>query len=228
MKRAEELLNSYKDSEALKLYEQVIVASPDNFEALCKASILHSRIGDRFSDETRKLEHFNKAAAYAQSAYTLQPKNAESNYAMAVALGAKAMVSGPKERLRNIHQMKPYVDAALQADSHHAGAWHVLGRWYFKMANLNFAERAACKMIFGGVAEEATNQKAAEAIEKAVSYAPGNISYYYDLACVYKEMKNTTACIDTLHKALSLSLRTQDELELSRRCNMMLQEQQKI
>lgn len=227
MKRAEQLLSNYKESEALRLFEQVIEQAPENYEALCKASILHSRIGERYSDETRKMQHFSKAKDYATKAYELQPENAESNYAMAVALGARAMVLGPKDRLAGIHQMKSFMDAALADNNEHAGAWHILGRWYYKMANLNFAEKAASKMFFGGVCGDATNEKAAEAIEQAIVLEPDNIQYYYDLASIYKEMKHTTACISTLEKALTLKLETKEELELSRRCSVMLQQQQK-
>ncbi|MCX2739169.1 tetratricopeptide repeat protein [Pontibacter anaerobius] len=228
MKRAEQLLSNYKESEALLLFEQVITEAPENYEALCKASILHSRIGDRFSDESRKMEHFAKGKEYAMKAYELNPAGAESNYAMAVALGAKAMVSGPKERLQGIHQMKSFMDAALADNREHAGTWHLLGRWYFKMANLNFAEKAASKMLFGGVCGDATNGKAAEALEQAIAYEPNNISYYYDLACVYKEMKDSAACVNTLQKALTLTLQTKEELEISRRCSILLQQQQKM
>ncbi|AKD04843.1 hypothetical protein POKO110462_19280 [Pontibacter korlensis] len=228
MQRAEQLLSKYKDSEALLLFEQVISQTPDNLQALCKASVLHSRIGDRYADETRKLEHFSKAKEYAMRAYELNPGDAESNYAMAMALAMKAMMAGPRERLEGINQVKSFADAALVSNGEHAGAWHVLGRWYFKMANLNFAEKAASKVFFGGVCGEASNEKAAEAIAKAVAYAPNNIRYYYDLACVYKEMKNAAACISTLQRALTLTLETNEELELSRRCSIMLQEQQRM
>ncbi|WP_299759737.1 hypothetical protein [uncultured Pontibacter sp.] len=228
MKRAEQLLSDYKESEALLLFEEVIAKTPDNYEALCRASLLHSRIGERFSDETRKQAHFTKAKEFAAKAYELQPTDAQSNYVMAVSLGVNAMVLGPKERLTGIHQIKSFVDAALANNDQHAGAWHALGRWYFKMANLNFAEKAASKVFFGGVCGEATNEKAAEAIEHAIANEPDNIRYYYDLASVYKEMKNTTACVSILKKALTLTLDTKEELELSRRCSMMLQQQQKM
>ncbi|WP_276496104.1 tetratricopeptide repeat protein [Pontibacter litorisediminis] len=228
MKRAEQLLSNYKESEALRLFEQVLAESPDNYEALCKASLLHSRIGDRFMDETRKQEHFATAKELAKRAYELDPVDAEANFVMAVALGANAMISGPKERLQGIHQMKSFVDAALANNNHHAGAWYMLGRWHFKMANLNFAEKAATKMFFGGVCGEASNEMAAKAIEQAIVYEPNNIRYYYDLASIYKEMKNTAACISTLQKAQTLTLETKEELELSRRCSILLQQQQKL
>jgi regulator of microtubule dynamics protein 3 len=223
LKQAEQLLESYKDSEALVVYEQVLVRSEDNYTALCKASYLHCRIGDRYSDETKKLEHFAKARAYASKAYDLNPSDAESNYVMALSIGCQSMVSGPKERLTGIHEVKSFVDAALAANAQHAGAWHILGRWYFKMANLNFAEKAASKFLFGGVCDVATNRDAAEAIATAISLNPQNIQYYYDLALIYDEMKDKEACITTLKKTQTLAFETKEELVLSRRCKILLQ-----
>ena len=224
LQQANQLLNSYKDSEALLLYEKVLSVAPDNYEALCKASLLHCRIGERYSsDETTKLQHFVKAKQYALKAYDLDPADAESNYVMALSLNCEAMTSGPKDRLVGINEIKTFLDAALAANNQHAGAWHMMGRWYFKMANLNFAEKIASKMLFGGVCGEATNQVAADALEKAIMYEPDNIRYYYDLACIYDEMKAKEARNLVLEKAIVLTFETKDELELSRRCRIMLQ-----
>lgn len=228
LQHAEQLLGNYKDSEALRVYEQVLEVSSDNYIALCKASYLHCRIGDRYTDETKKLQHIAKARDYANRAYSLSPQDAESNYVMALSLGSQALLSGPKERLKSIHEVKSFVDAALAADANHAGAWHILGRWYFKMANLNFAEIAASRFLFGGVCGAATNKNAADAMEKAITCDPKNIRYYYDLALIYDEMKENEACIATLTKALTLTLATKEELELSRRCKIMLQEKKSI
>ncbi|GAB3196461.1 hypothetical protein GCM10027293_08970 [Pontibacter aydingkolensis] len=224
LQRAEQLLSSYKDSEALVVYEQVLEEAEDNYIALCKASYLHSRISERYTDETKKLQHVAKAREYANRAYAINPRDAESNYVMALSVGSQGLLSGPKERLSSIHEVKSFVDAALAADAKHAGAWHILGRWHFKMANLNFAEKAASKFLFGGVCSVSTNKDAADAIEKAIVYNPNNIRYYFDLALIYNEMKDTEACIATLTKALTLPLDTKEELELSRRCKIMLQE----
>jgi regulator of microtubule dynamics protein 3 len=227
LKKAEELMGNYRDSEALAMYEEVLQAAPDNYTALCKASYLNCRIGERVTDEGTKVAFYLKGKEYASRAYELNPKDAESNYAMAVSLGAMAMVSGPKQRLAGITQMKSFLDAALASNKEHAGAWHLLGRWYFKMANLNFAEAAASKMFFGGVCGEATNEEAANAIQTAIKYNPMNIQYYYDLAMVYKELKSKESCTETLKQAIALDVTTKDELELARRCKIMLQEYSK-
>jgi tetratricopeptide (TPR) repeat protein len=228
LQQAERLLSSYKDNEALLLYEQVLTAAPDNIEALCKATLLHCRIGERYQDETFKAKHYLKAKLYAQQAYELNPDDAESNYAMALALGSEAMISGPKQRLIGINELKTFVDAALAIDSSHAGAWHIMGRWYYKMANLNLAEKVASKVFFGGICGEATNEAAASALEQAILYDPSNIRFYYELACIYDEMKASEAYKITLEKAVALTFETREELELSRRCKIMLQQHQKI
>ncbi|WP_242919362.1 tetratricopeptide repeat protein [Pontibacter liquoris] len=224
LNRAGKLLVAYKDSEALALYEQVLKTDADNYEALCKASYLHCRIGDRYTDETSKSDHFEQARNLALRAYALAPEDAEANYVMALALGSSAMIAGPKQRLATIYQVKPFIDKALACDNQHAGAWYILGRWYFKVANLNIAEQAAAKVFFGGIEEKPTNQDAADALTNAIRYNPDNIRYYYDLACVYEEMKDKEACIHTLQQALTVNLETKDELELSRRCKIMMQE----
>ncbi len=226
--QAKQLLSSYKDSEALQLYEQVLAVAPDNYEALCKASFLHCRIGERYTDETSKINHFVLAKRLALQAYTQKPADAESNYVMALSTGCEAMVEGPRQRLIDINEVKGFLDAALASDSTHAGAWHIMGRWYFKMANLNMAEKVASKMLFGGVCEKVTNEDAAQALEKAIAYEPTNIRYYFDLASVYAEMKDSSACKNVLEKAVALRYETKEELELTRRCKVMLQQQQKI
>lgn len=227
MQQASQLLSLYKDSEALQLYEKVLSEAPENYEALCRSSFLHCRIGERYSDESSKIDHFVKAKQYAQQAYALNPQDAESNFVMALATGCEAMVVGPRQRLIDINEMKGFVDAALGYDAQHAGAWHLLGRWYFKMANLNLAEKVASKMLFGGVCGEATNLKAAEALEHAITYSPNNIRYYFELASVYTEMKDMEACKAVLEKAVTLQYETKEELEFSRRCRLMLQGQLK-
>lgn len=230
LKKASELKSQYKETEALALYEEIITADATNFEALCHASLLHSQMGHRYDDDTRKLEHFNNAKEYAQRAHHMNATDARSNYAMALSLASLATVSGPKQRLIAFGEMKTFLDGALAADFRHADAWHLLGRWYFKMANLNFAEVAAYKVMLGGMANKpATNNDAIYAMEMAILHNPNNLRYYFDLANIHQEMKNKDACVYTLQRAMAqnMELQTKEELELSRRCKIMLQEYQK-
>lgn len=225
LRKAYELKTQYKETEALAVYEQILQADSQNLEALSQASILHSRMGDRYADDSRKQEHFDKARSYASLALLHGTADARANYAMALALASAATISGPKLRLQLIGDVKPYLNAALAADSSQADAWHLLGRWAYKMANLNFAEVATYKVMLGGLSEKPTNQDAIHALNMAIRHNPNNLRYYFDLANVFHEMKQTQASVATLEKAMSLGLElhTKEELELIRRCRLMLQ-----
>jgi tetratricopeptide (TPR) repeat protein len=177
---------------------------PDNFTALWRNSFLHSRVGDRQEDEDDQERYFEEAIALAERALEVDPDHPESNYAMAVAMGRKALISGAKDRVAASRDIKKYTDRTLELDSTHAGAWHVLGRWHLKVANLSWVERAAANTLFGGLPKGASNEKAAESIQKAIELKGDYPLYYYDLALVYEEMGQDEQAIETCRQALEI------------------------
>jgi len=224
LKEANSLLEQFKDSEALEKFQLILLDKPDHYEALFKASLLKSRIGARYTDETEKIQYYTAAKVYAESALKVQPKGADSHYAMALAINNLTMVTGPKDRLVNLHIIKEHLDKALNINPEHAAAWQLLGRWYYKVANLNFLEATATKFLTGVLPVGASNYRAIESLQKSIVLNPLNISGYYDLAIIYHDTKQITESIEVLKEALKLNLITSEDLEISRRCKAMLQQ----
>ncbi|QHL86310.1 hypothetical protein GU926_02160 [Nibribacter ruber] len=226
---ANQLFREYKDVEALEKFEQLITQDPHHQEALCKATVLSTRIGGRFTDDTRKGQYFEKALVFSARAIEVDSQKAEANYVRALALGSMSQVTGLKERLTYLSSSKHYIDRALAIDDKHAGAWHLQGRWSYKVANLTIAEKAASKFLMTGAAFPiASNKDALSAISKAVELDPTNLLYYFDLARVQKDVDLKSECIATLQKALDQKLVTTEDLELSRRCKILLQQMLKV
>ncbi|WP_161947690.1 MULTISPECIES: hypothetical protein [Rufibacter] len=221
---ANQLFRDYKDSEALEKYEQVLANDPLQMEALCKASLVSGRIGNRFSDDTSKGIYFKKAFAFAERAVAAEPAKAEPNYVMALALSYLCHTASLKVRMEQMVQVKYHLDAALASDPEHAASWHLLGRLKYKLANLSFAERTASKLFNISQLPVETNEQAIEAIKKSIELAPSNLLYYYDLARVQREVNQKTECVTTLQKALDQKLITTEDLELNRKCKVLLQE----
>jgi len=213
-----------KDNMALQKFEEVLAVDPNCYEALYKASLLNSHIGNRYSDVISKINYFEKARYYADLALCAFPEAAEGSYAMALAIHNKALALNVKERMASSKVIKFYLDEAVCAKPDYADAWQLLGRWHFKNANLNLAEKSAVNLFFGGVSLDASNEQAVAALETAIKLNPNNISYYFDLACVYREMKKDDMSMAMLQDAINLKLLTSDELEISRRCKAMLEE----
>jgi tetratricopeptide (TPR) repeat protein len=224
IKEANTLLSQYKDREALAKFQLVLMEDPSHYEALYKASLLNTRIGMRYSDESEKIEYFSAAKGYAEMALKVNPKGADGHYVLALAVNNLSIVSGTKNRVLNLKLVKQHLDNALIADPRHAAAWQLLGRWYYKVANFNFLEATACKFLAGGVPVGASNYKAIESIRKSITFNPNNISGFYDLAIIYRDMKQKAESISVLQEALQLNLITSEDLEISRRCKALLQD----
>ena len=223
-----QLMKAYKDTEALQKCQQVLFTDSLNYEVLCKTSVLHCRIGNRYTDETRKSDYFAGAKKYAEKALKLKPHAAEANYVMALAISNLATTTDAKARIAATFEIKEYLDHTLKANSKHAGAWHLLGRWHFRVANFNLAEATAANVFFGGVPQGATNEQAIEAINQAIKLEPQNLIYHYDLARIYKETKNDEACLQVLNEAICIAPATTEDLEISRRCKLMMSQMDRL
>lgn len=220
--QADSLYESFQEREALELYRNILEEEPENYKALWRASFLYSRIGNRFDDKDDQKEYFNRGIDLAKRALEVDSTDAQSHFVMAVAMGRKALISGARERVAASRAIKKHADKALEYDENHAGAWHVLGRWHFKVANLSWVERAAANTLFGGIPGDASNQKAADAIQKAIDLNENNILYYYDLAKVYEEMGLDQQAISVCERAVKLESQTPDDPRLKEQCRKLI------
>jgi len=182
MKDGIELRKQYKDSEALTIFEQVLAIQPNNFEALWSASLMSAWIGNRDDNKDKKKTFFNSSKDYAVKAMNIDSASYYSNYVMTVAIGRMALISSTRERVGSAKIIKYYADKAIMADSTQPGGWGLLGRWHHKLLILNFAERAAAKILFGGLPEGASKEKALYCFKKAMEIKPDFILYKRDYA----------------------------------------------
>lgn len=222
--RADSLYEAFEEKEALDRYLKIVERDPDHYKALWRASFLYSRVGNRLETEEKQKTYFNKAIDLAERALEIDSTHSQSNYVMSVAMGRKALISGARERVAASRAIKKYADRALEYNSGNAGAWHVLGRWHFKVANLSWIERMAANTLFGGIPGNASNKKAAEAIEKAISLNEDYILYYRDLAKVYEAMGEEGEAIANCRTATGKPLLTPDDKRLKRECRELIDE----
>lgn len=210
IKQGMELEKQMKDQEALVKYLEALKLSPNSVPALCKASELYSILGNRLSDKKKKVEYFTAAQNYGKSALALSPSEADPNYVLAVAMGRMALISSGKEKVQHVREIKKYCDAALAANPQHIRATHVLGKWYFEVATLNFAERAALKVIYGGL-PAASLADAIRYFEKVRTMEPSFVLNYLELAKAYKENGQSDKSIEVLNKLVKLPPKTSDD-----------------
>jgi len=223
MSRADSLFKAYEDEQALDAYNKILEAEPRNIEALWHSSLLLSRVGSEFENEEKQKSYYEQARKRARKALDINASHSQSNFAMSVAMGQKALVAGARERVAASRDIKRFAERAIDADSSNAGAWHVLGRWNYEVANLNFAERFAANLLFGGI-PEGSLEEGAQSIKRAIDIRPENALYYYDLANIYKDLDMEKQAIETCKTGLQKQAKAQIEVQAHKDCRRLIDE----
>lgn len=217
LERAHSRVEDSQYKEALGLYENILKQDPGNFQALCGAAYTGGWVG-KFSSDEERAEYYNKALEMAQQAYQLRPDDPEANFAMAWGLGGKALLSGPRERVKVAEEMRAYLKKALDKNPDDHRAWYVLGRLRYRIATAGFLERAAAKLFFGGLPEDGDMEGAIKAYQKAVDLRSGSILYRYELARALQEAGQPQEALKHYQQAARLEPRTPEDPTLLARC----------
>ena len=220
--QAAALANSFKDSEALGVYQDILKTVPTHYLALWQCTVLSVKIGARYSDETRKSAYFDAARQYAERALQLQPEGGESNYAVALALFHQATLYKAGARLEAFRDLRPHVYLATEHRPDLPEAWQLLGRWQYRVSHYNVLERLYSKLVLGGVPDGGDSREAMADLEKAHELQPQNLQFCYDLARMCRYQGRRKRAIAILRVAEKITPVTSEDLVVSRLCRKML------
>ncbi|HNF72476.1 MAG TPA: hypothetical protein PLP34_08680, partial [Chitinophagaceae bacterium] len=129
--QAQKLELQKNESAALEKYKQALLTDKHNLDALCGASFMCARIGNRETNSDKKNAYFRTAKVFAEEAMKINPNSSNANYMMAVAMGRIALISGPRDKVAASRDIKKYASAAVKLDPAQRGAWHVLGKYNY-------------------------------------------------------------------------------------------------
>lgn len=211
-----------KETQALQKYQSALRLDSSDVTALWHASMLSTRQGIRASSTKARQRYFDQGAALARKALGKAPANKEANVALALALRQLSFSAGAKEKAGFIKEIKSCADKALMSDSTYGMAWFVLGNWNYDVSSLNFAERAATKLLFGGFPPASLDQAIAD-YERCQHFDPHFIENVYQLAKVYHAKGKDLKAIATLKQALHLRPIREGDRQIQDDCRTMLQ-----
>jgi tetratricopeptide (TPR) repeat protein len=223
IKEGDRLEITLHEKAAFEKFKEVLRIQPINMYALNKCSELCSRIGKRELTDKARNEYYEAAKKYASIALKLHPENSEANCVMAIALGRTSLDRSGKEKITAAKEIKKHVDIAVKNDPMNYKAWHVLGRWHYEICSLNFLEKAAVKILFGGV-PKASLAESIRAFEKAKSILPGFVLNYYEMAKAYKKNNQKDKAISAINTMLLLANTTEDDEQIKADGRKLLKE----
>src|ERR1700760_2107716 len=114
--RGAQLEASFKEEDALTVYQNAVQLQPNNIIALIHYSDLLCRVGHRLGDKNKMIAYFRSAYGYAQRAYKIDSTNSEANVMMAFALARLALDQDGKERVASAKEIRRYAEQAIRDD----------------------------------------------------------------------------------------------------------------
>jgi tetratricopeptide (TPR) repeat protein len=179
---------AFNAAAALARYEAALATSPAQYALLWRAAREATDLGEAASSAATRTGFYAKGEAYARRAVAANPNGADGHFMLAVALGRTALSVGSRERVKYAAEIRTAALAAVQLESTHAGALHVLGVWNAEIMRLNsFTRFAARKFLGGKVFAEASWPEAIRYMEAAVAADPARITHRLDLAVIYAD-----------------------------------------
>jgi len=213
IKRADSLEAALKESPAYETFKQVLKIDPRNYYSLWKCSELCSRIGNRQKTKESKIDYFKAGRIYAETAIKVNPKQADGYYALSVAMGRKALIESGNERIKAVKEIKTNADKAILINPNHGRAWHVLGKWNYEVSNLNSLEKAALKLLYGGL-PKASLKESIHCYEKAKQLEPVFALNNLELAKAYHRNGEELKAIELLRQLPFLPPKTEDDVRI--------------
>jgi tetratricopeptide (TPR) repeat protein len=210
IKQAETKLIQRDELKALNLYKNALLKDGNNVKALIGTSILCCKCGNRQATLEARKAMFITAKQYAIKAIQLEPNNAESNYAMSVAMGRMALISSTKDKVAASRDIKKYADRTIALNPNFAFGWHVLGRYNYELSKLNFAEKAMANLLLGGL-PNGDIKTAITCYEKCQALDKTYITNLLDLAKALKDNKQYKEAKAICKEISTLPLRTFDD-----------------
>ncbi len=193
----------FDNHNALLHYRRAVELDSSNYEALWKLARAYVDVGMMLPKKEQP-QHYVRGEKLARQCVTLFPDSANGHFFLAVALGRVALYEGGKRKIQISKEVKTAAERALQADPKHDGAMHVLGRWNYELADLNFLERTVAKIVFGGLPTGASYEQAAKYFEQAISFSPEKPVHHYELARTLLKLERGAEVRQHLEKCIAL------------------------
>jgi tetratricopeptide (TPR) repeat protein len=207
IKAGDETYAQFDDQKALEHYQEALKLEPENYEALWKASRASVDIadimpgGDKVAKERQKL--YIQGTDLAKKAVKANPNDTWGHFQYAAALGKKLLMLGKKEQIDGSKEVRAEIDKAIQLDPNNDLAYHALGRWHRRMAEIGGASRFFGGIIYGSI-PKGSFEESEKNLKKAVDMKPEFVNHHLELGKTYVSLKKYDLAAAEFQKAIDL------------------------
>jgi tetratricopeptide (TPR) repeat protein len=179
---------------ALQHYRAALAIDSTNYQALWKSGRELVDIAKQVEGKDDSSKHlrdslYTAAQDYGAAAVRANPNGADGHFTVGQALGRLSRTKGGKERVRFAKIIYDEGMKAIELDSTHDGANHLVGAWHAEVKRLSGFQKFFAKTLFGGGFLDKGNwDDAQKYLERAVALKPQNVFHRLELAEVYIDL----------------------------------------
>jgi len=204
--------SQFNDAMALEEYLAALQFEPENFEALWKVSRAMIDVADGMSgtdkatkDKQQKL--YMDAERHARRAVAINAEDSQSYFLISSAVGKKVLQQGKKEQINASKEVKKVIEKAIELDPNNDLAYHALGRWHRRMAEIGGVSRFMGGIIYGSI-PKGSFEESETALKKAIEIKPDYGNHHLELGRTYLALKKTDLAAEEFQKCIDAPILT--------------------
>jgi tetratricopeptide (TPR) repeat protein len=209
IRQGDEYYAQFNDARALESYLLAVQAEPANYEALWKAARACFDLGDLSPASgagavEKQREKYNSAIKHARRAIQADPNGTWGHFFLSAAMGKYVLTQGKKEQINGSKTVKAEIEKAIELDPNNDLAFHALGRWHRRMAEIGGASRLLGGMIYGSI-PKGSFEESEKNLVKAIQLNPNYTNHHLELGRTYLALKKKDLAVQEFQKVLELS-----------------------
>jgi tetratricopeptide (TPR) repeat protein len=216
--KGNEYFTAYDDQKALDEYLAAVQLEPANYEALWKAARGFIDVSDLITgtdkeSKEKRRKMYSDAVSYAKKAVAANGDDTWGHFILSSAMGNKALLMSTKDQIDASKKIRAEIDKAIDLDETNDLAFHALGRWHRRMAEIGGAKRFFGGIIYGSI-PKGTFAEAEQAFHKAIELKPDYLNHHIELARTYMAMGKFDLAVPEYQQAIDLPVTASKDNDL--------------
>jgi tetratricopeptide (TPR) repeat protein len=218
IKQADRLHAEFKPRDAAAELHKILQFEPRNIEALAKLSRAYIDIGDSIPESVldwreRRIREYRQAEGYARQAIKADPNSTWGHFYLAASLGTMAGVLPVAKQVEIADEIRAAAEKAIALDPQNGFAYHALGVWHRRMAEIGEGSRVVASIWYGRTLPKGDLDKSVEFLKKAVSLNPTVIVSRLELARSHAAREEWPAARAQLKLVADLPVKFSDDAQ---------------
>lgn len=212
LRRADELDARQDTAAALKLLGEADAQFPNHAEILIRLAKQHSNQIFEAKADAEKKRLATLCLLTAERAVAADPNSARARLSVGICLAKNFPYVDNQTKVSYSRRLKEETERAIALDPKLDLAYHMLARWHFEVAEMNFILRGIARLVYGGI-PKGTLEEARANFEKALALAPRRILHRHQLAQTLLALRKKPDAVSQLQQCLTLSPADKDDAE---------------